>query len=240
MRQELALKLQNRNWKKKSACVKWRKCWLTPPVTHATCLPKIWRSSTKDIDRNGFMSQCINRSDRTAQNWTWARILILCPAPLLGSALVLLAFSGIQSCLLVVLGKPFAWVAFGAQGLKAICKPLICTFPWWLSSFPSSRKYSIGFLKLACLCSPPFWQRKGEKYWNGTKILINIQLWDLILLALSQRAEWDGETEYTGTSPKHSSNTIQNPPGSHVNERNYSEGNCQLLSGKSVSWGCFC
>lgn len=141
MKQELALKLQNRNWKKKSGCVKWRKCWLASPVTHATCLPKIWRSSAKDIDRNGFTSQPNNGSNSTAQNATWARILVLCPAPLPCTS------AWKCTCLAAILcnDKKLSSGSFGGT---------ICMISMWCSGLKSNMQTS--YLHISMVTLLPF------------------------------------------------------------------------------------
>lgn len=153
MKQELALKLQNRNWKKKSGCVKWRKCWLASPVTHATCLPSIWRSSAKGIDRHGFTSQPNNGSNSTAQNATWARILVLCPAPLPCTS------AWKCTCLAAILCNDKK-LSSGSSG------GTICMISMWCSGLKSNMQTSYLHISMVTLLPFQVAESTPEGFWN--------------------------------------------------------------------------
>lgn len=139
---------------------------LTPPVTHTTCSPKFEMSSTKEYcHRNGFTQKWLHDRKDQWEQWCCSGLnlgqdlgVITLPCTLLlGSALVFLAFSVmIKSCLLVCM------ISMWCSEFKSNMQNYLHVSMATLLPFPEKNR--LGVLKLTCFLSPPFWQRKGEKY----------------------------------------------------------------------------
>lgn len=159
-----ALKLLNRNWKKKSASVKWLfwlPQWLILPAN-----PSFGEASPRSTARAGFASEQINGSNGTAQSWTLARIWALAsrhpPLQQEGAGTNGLLCNDRVAVFCCKQGTRACMISIGCSGLKTNMQIFI--FARFHGDCSLSRKQKIQdrVSEIDLLCSPPFWQKKGE------------------------------------------------------------------------------